>query len=225
VGHGVVPGTSDICERLKIIKHILTDPNTEYDKFFPHSFTLETPRVLLRLVLPQDYEVFLQLSKDKEIWTYFTKDLSDEQELANWLQQLFSEREQGTAMPFTIIDKHTNEVCGSTSYLNISFYDKRLEIGNTWLGASFIGTGVNREAKFALLSFAFEVMKMERVEIKTDNLNERAKAALLKVGMKPEGVLRSHMVVHDNRRRDTLYFSIIRSEWAERKMHFFPEML
>ncbi|HEX6426734.1 MAG TPA: GNAT family protein [Niastella sp.] len=203
----------------------MTAVKTEYQKFFPDHFTLETQRVLLRLVTPQDYELFLPLAKDKEIWKYFTKDLSDEQELKSWMQQLFIEREQEARMPFTVIDKHTNEVCGSTSYLNFSFYDKRLEIGHTWLGTSFIGTGVNRQAKFALLSFAFEVMKMERVEIKTDNLNERAKAALLKVGMKPEGVFRSHMQMHSNRRRDSIYYSILRSEWEERKIHFFPEML
>lgn len=198
---------------------------TDYQRFFPDNFTLETPRVLLRLTTPQDYDAFLPLSKDAEIWKYFAKDLSNGQELQNWMQQLFTERQQEVRMPFTIIDKHTHEICGSTSFLNISFYDKRLEIGHTWLGKPFIGTGVNREAKFALLSFAFEVMKMERVEIKTDNLNERSKAALLKVGMKPEGVLRSHMLVHGNRRRDTIYFSIIKSEWEERKLHFFPEML
>jgi RimJ/RimL family protein N-acetyltransferase len=198
---------------------------TEYQKFFPDHFTLETPRVLLRLMTMQDYEVFLPLSKDAEIWKYFVNDLSDEQELKNWMQQLLADRQQETRMPFTVIDKHTHEVCGGTSFLNISFYDKRLEIGSTWLGKPFIGTGVNREAKFALLSFAFEVMKMERVEVKTDNLNERAKAALLKVGMKPEGVLRSHMQMHSNRRRDSIFFSIIRSEWEERKQHFFSEML
>lgn len=198
---------------------------TDYQRFFPDNFTLETNRVLLRLATPEDYEVFLPLTKDKETWKYFTKDLSDEQELKDWMQQLFREREQESKMPFTVIDKHSNEVCGSTSYLNFSFYDKRLEIGSTWLGPSFLGTGINRAAKFALLSFAFEVMKMERVEIKTDNLNERAKAALLKVGMKPEGVFRSHMLMHVGRRRDSIYYSIIRSEWEERKTHFFPEML
>src|SRR5215213_6058520 len=198
---------------------------TDYKKFFPDTFTLETTRVLLRLVTPDDYPVFLPLTKDKETWKYFTKDLSDEQELKDWMQQLFKEREQESRMPFTVIDKHSNEVCGSTSYLNFSFYDKRLEIGHTWLGPSFMGTGINRQAKFVLLSFAFEVMKMERVEIKTDNLNERAKSALLKVGMKPEGILRSHMLMHDGRRRDSIYFSILRSEWQERKVHFFPELL
>lgn len=198
---------------------------TDYQKFFPDHFTLETPRVLLRLMTQQDFDALLPLTKNKEIWKYFPNDLSNEQEFSNWMQKLFSERTQEVRMPFVVIDKHSNELCGCTSYLNISFYDKRLEIGSTWLGTSFVGTGVNREAKFALLSFAFEVMKMERVEIKTDNLNERAKAALLKVGMKPEGVLRSHMLMHDNRRRDSIYFSILKSEWEERKLHFFPEML
>lgn len=198
---------------------------TEYQKYFPDHFTLETPRVLLRLMTPADYEAFLPLAKDKDIWKYFPQDLSHEQELSNWIQKLLSEREIGLRMPFTVIDKHSNEIVGSTSYLNISLYDKRLEIGSTWLGTSFIGTGVNRQAKFALLSFAFEVMKMERVEIKTDVLNERARAALLKVGMIPEGILRSHMLMHSNRRRDTIYFSIIRSEWEERKLSFFPEMI
>lgn len=198
---------------------------SEYQKFFPDHFTLETTRVLLRLMTPQDHEAFLPLSKDREIWKYFTKDLSAEQELTDWMQQLYNERTQETRMPFTVIDKHSNEVCGCTSFLNISFFDKRLEIGSTWLGTSFIGTGVNRQAKFVLLSFAFEVMKMERVEVKTDNLNERSKAALLKVGMKPEGVFRSHMLMHDGRRRDSIYFSMLRSEWQERKVHFFPEML
>jgi RimJ/RimL family protein N-acetyltransferase len=85
--------------------------------------------------------------------------------------------------------------------------------------------GVNMPAKFALLSYAFEVMKMERVEAKTDFLNERAKAGLLKIGMKPEGVLRSHMLMPGNRRRDSIYYSIIREEWPERKQSFFSQFM
>jgi N-acetyltransferase len=203
----------------------MTIEKSAYQRFFPEGFTLETPRVLLRLIKPEDYEVFKTLAKPREIWTYFSKDLGDEAELRKWFDSLFTERAAETRMPFTVIDKHTNEICGSTSYLNISWFDNRLEIGSTWLGTSFMGTGVNRPAKFALLSYAFEVMKIDRVEVKTDNLNERSKAALLKVGMIPEGVLRSHMQVHSNRRRDTLYFSIIRGEWEERKQHFFPDMI
>jgi RimJ/RimL family protein N-acetyltransferase/catechol 2,3-dioxygenase-like lactoylglutathione lyase family enzyme len=197
----------------------------EYDKFFPPTFTLETQKMLLRLMQPGDYEPLLALAQDRSIWQYFTKDLGEAKEMKLWMAELLQERAMRKRFPFTIIDKGTNTVCGSTSYLNISMYDKRLEIGSTWLGTPYIGTGINRHAKFALLSYAFEVMKMERVEIKTDNLNERSKAALLKVGMIPEGVHRSHMLMPEGRRRDSLYFSIIRSEWEERKYQFFMDML
>jgi N-acetyltransferase len=197
---------------------------TPYAKFFPSHFTLETPRALLRLMQEEDLDVYNDLASSKDTWKYFTKDLSDPNEMKNWIQDALHERVLEKRMPFTVIDKDTQEICGSTSYGNISFYDKRVEIGWSWLAPQFLGNGVNRHAKFALLSFAFEVMKMERVEIKTDNLNERAKAALIKVGMKPEGILRNHMQMHSGRRRDTIYFSIIASEWSERKENFFSEL-
>jgi RimJ/RimL family protein N-acetyltransferase len=200
------------------------DPMAEYRKFFPATFSLETPRVVLRLISQQDIEHFSRITKDKEIWKYFTRDLSDDVTLERWVEEAWAERANGKRMPFTIIDKDTKNICGSTSYGNISFYDKRVEIGWSWLGTEYIGTGVNRHAKFALLSFAFEVMKMERVEVKTDNLNERAKAALLKIGMKPEGVLRSHMQMHSDRRRDSIYFSILKNEWENVKAFFFADL-
>ena len=202
-----------------------TPVKSEYGTYFPSAFTLETPRVLLRLLAPEDVKQLAALGKDKQIWTWWTKELTDEQSMKEWIEESLKERTQEKRMPFTVIDKDGYTVAGSTSYLNISFYDKRLEIGSTWLGTSFIGTGLNRHAQFALLCYAFEVMQMERVEVKTDNLNERAKAALLKVGMKPEGIFRSHMLMHGNRRRDSIYFSIIKDEWPERKESFFVDLL
>jgi N-acetyltransferase len=198
---------------------------TDYQRFFPDSFTLETPRVLLRFITPDDYESLLPLTKEKALWTYFRNDLSDENGFKSWIETLWREKQEEKRAPFILIDKHTNEVCGSASYKSISFPDKRIEIGSVWLGTAFMGTGIIRPVFFALFSYAFEVMKMERVEVRVDNLNERAKAAYLKVGMIPEGILRSVDVVHGNRRRDVLYFSILRSEWEERKQSFFSEML
>lgn len=203
----------------------LMDPIAEYKKFFPPSFSLETPRVILRLLDPADIAHLSILTKDKEIWKYFTKDLSEDSSLEQWIAEALAERGAGKRMPFTILDKDAKTICGSTSYGNISFFDKRVEIGWSWLGTEYIGTGVNRHSKFALLSFAFEVMKMERVEVKTDNLNERAKAALLKIGMKPEGVLRSHMQMHSNRRRDSIYYSILKEEWGDVKALFFGDLV
>lgn len=198
--------------------------NSEMDVFFPPGFQLETPRVMLRAMQPEDLEIYKGLSNDPDIWKFFTKDLSDHREMELWVKEALAEKTQKKKMPFTVFDKDTKLICGSTSYGNFSFFDNRVEIGWTWLGKEFIGMGVNRQAKFALLSYAFEVMKMERVEIKTDFLNERAKSALLKIGMKPEGVLRSHMQMHSNRRRDTIYFSIIKNEWQEKKENFFADL-
>lgn len=197
----------------------------EFDRFFGRGLELETPRVLLRKMKAEDLEEFKELITDENTWKYFSKDLSQPAEMESWINEALHSYDQKTRVPFTIIEIDTGRICGTTSYGNISFYDKRIEIGWTWLGNEFIGSSINRHAKFSLLSFAFEAMGMERVEIKTDNLNERAKAALIKVGMKPEGVLRSHMQMHSDRRRDSIYFGMIREEWEERKMSFFSDLM
>lgn len=199
--------------------------SSPYKKFFPSGFELETPRVRLRLMTANDYDALLPLTDSADIWKWFTKDLGTPEELRKWIDDALEEAEAEKRVPFVVIDKDTQQICGCTSYGNISFYDSRIEIGWTWLGKSYIGMGVNKSAKFALLSYAFEVMKMERVEIKTDVLNERSRAAILKIGMIPEGVLRSHQQMHSNRRRDTIYYSILKSEWPERKQSFFVDLI
>lgn len=198
----------------------------QFRKFFPQDFTIETLRVIISPMKPEHFEAFLPLTtKSPELWKYFTKDLSIESELKDWVNDAMEEKAEFKRMPFTIIDRDTKEICGSTSFGNISFFDKRVEIGWSWLAADYIGMGVNIAVKFALMSYAFEVMKMERVEAKTDFLNERAKAGLLKIGMIPEGVLRSHMQMPGNRRRDSAYYSMLKDEWKERKELFFSHLL
>ena len=194
---------------------------TDFEKFFPEDLILETDKVKLRKLKREDREYFLPIAQSKDIWTYFTKELNDPKEMATWVEDALLDYANARRMPFAIINKSTNEICGSTSFGNISFYDKRIEIGWSWLGNQFMSTGINRHAKFCLLQYAFETLKFERVEIKTDNLNERAKRALVKIGAKPEGVLRSHMQMHSNRRRDTIYYSILKNEWKELRQSVF----
>jgi RimJ/RimL family protein N-acetyltransferase len=197
----------------------------QFHQFFPEDFTLETLRVIISPMKMDHLNSFISLNRPSEIFKYFTKDLNDDAELQQWMHDAMKEKAEFRRMPFTITDRDTKQICGSTSYGNISFHDMRLEIGWSWLSADYIGMGVNMSVKFALLSYAFEVMKMERVEAKTDFLNERAKAGLLKIGMTPEGVLRSHMLMPGNRRRDSAYYSILKSEWHERKQLFFSHLL
>lgn len=196
-----------------------------FKKFFPEDFTIETQRAIIRPMVAEDFSAFLSLKRTPETFKYFTKDISIESELKQWVDDAISEKTEGKRMPFTITDRDTKEICGSMSYGNISFYDQRLEIGWSWLATDYIGMGVNMPVKFALLSYAFEVMKMERVEAKTDFLNDRAKAGLLKIGMQPEGVLRSHTLMPGGRRRDSAYYGILKDEWPERKKIFFSHLI
>ena len=185
---------------------------------------LETDKVLLRPLQHLDIASFSQIANDESLWKYFTFLLNDPLQLERWVEVALQEREEGKRIPFTIIEKASGNVCGSTSFGSISYYDKRIEIGWSWLGKQYQGTGINFHAKFSLLSYAFDVLDWERVEIKTDNLNERAKQGLRKIGAKEEGVLRSHMKMPLNRRRDSIYFSVLKREWPDIRNSIFKEI-
>src|SRR5215467_11806333 len=188
------------------------------------SLILETEKVLLRPIEEEDFDSFFKLAQDEEMWKYFTLNLADKGHLEKWMDAAFSDRAAGTRRPFTIINKNTGEVAGSSSMGNISYHDLRLEIGWSWLGKKFRNTGVNFHAKYSMLRYAFDELNFERVEFKTDVLNERAKQGLRKVGGKEEGVLRSHMTMWNNRRRDSIYFGVIRNEWFSLKESIFKDI-
>jgi N-acetyltransferase len=195
-----------------------------YSKYFPDSMSLETPRATLRIMQAADIPAFRELAIYPDTFKYFTRDLSVPADFDLWMDEAFQARAAQTRVPFTVLETGSGQVCGSTSLGNISFYDKRVEIGWSWLAPQFQGTGINRQAKFALLSYAFDVLKFERVEVKTDVLNGRARAALKKIGMVEEGVLRSHTLMHSNRRRDTIYYSILKNEWTEVRDKYFQNI-
>jgi RimJ/RimL family protein N-acetyltransferase len=191
----------------------------------PVTITLETRRALLRPIERADQPVFLELAKqDPSMWEYFSLNLADEMQLTQWMDTAFKEQAAGTRRPFTIIDKGSNEIAGSMSMGNISYYDQRLEIGWSWLGKEFRSTGLNKHAKFAMMCFAFEELKFERVEFKTDVLNERARKGLQKVGGVEEGILRSHMKMWNNRRRTSVYYSVLKDEWPQLRRTIFADI-
>ena len=185
---------------------------------------LETDKVLLRPLQHFDIASFTPITKDASVWKYFTLLLDDPSQLQQWVETALQEREEGKRIPFSIIEKATGNICGSTSFGSISYFDKLIEIGWSWLAKQYQGTGINFHAKFSLLSYAFDVLDWEKVEIKTDDLNERAKQGLRKIGAKEEGVLRSHMQMPLNRRRDSVFFSILKNEWPLIRNSIFKEI-
>lgn len=192
-----------------------------YSNYFPDSMVLETTMATLRIMQPADVDAFRSIAVYPETFKYFTRDLSVADDFDKWIDEAFEARRARNRVPFTVLETGTNVICGSTSLGNISFYDRRAEIGWSWLAPQFQGTGINKHAKFMLLSFCFDILKFERVEVKTDVLNLRARAALKKIGMTEEGVLRSHTLMHSGRRRDTIYYSILRTEWPEVTERYF----
>jgi RimJ/RimL family protein N-acetyltransferase len=191
----------------------------------PPGLILETDRVLLRPVQESDFEIFFQLAQDNEMWSFFTLNLANKEHLQKWMKAAFDDKEANTRRAFTIIDKTTDQITGSSSIGNISYHDLRLEIGWSWMGKNFRGTGVNVHAKYSMLRYAFEALNFERVEFKTDVLNERARQGLRKIGGKEEGILRSHMTMWNNRRRDSIYFSVIKNEWPILKETIFKDII
>ncbi|GAB3224400.1 GNAT family N-acetyltransferase [Algoriphagus aestuariicola] len=170
---------------------------------------LEDSRIRLAPMKAEDLPLLQPIALDAEMWTYFTYDLSIPKEMEKWAEPHF----KAERLQFTVVDKESGKVAGATAFGNYSPRDERIEIGWTWLGRDFQGTGINQAMKKLMLNYCFGTMRLKRVEIKTDVLNIPARKALLKLGAIEEGILRSHTLLTHGRRRDTIYYSFIEGEW------------
>ena len=178
-------------------------------------YILEDERALLRPMKQEDFANLLPISlNEPDTWKYSLLNASGEEGLKNYINIALQAKESGKEYPFIVFDKKTNKYAGSTRFYDINLPYKTLQLGYTWYGKEFQGTGLNKHCKFLLLSFAFEKMGMERVEFRADNNNERSIAAMKSIGCKVEGVLRNHQPTRDaGIRRDSIILSIIKDEW------------
>lgn len=140
-------------------------------------------------------------------------DVNSVKDMQNWVREILSRAEKGTDLPFVVIHITSGRVAGATRYLNIMPKDRGLEIGGTWYGLEFQRTAVNTECKYLLMRHAFETLGYIRVQLKTDSRNERSQKAIERLGAVKEGVLRNHMILPDGRYRDSVFYSVIDSEW------------
>jgi RimJ/RimL family protein N-acetyltransferase len=170
---------------------------------------LEDERVLLRPMTREDLPLLQPVVADPELWVYYPYDLGAPGALERWAEPHFA----GERLQFTVIEKSSGRAAGATAFGNYSPRDQRIEIGWTWLGKEFQGTGINPAMKRLMLNYCFDTLKLKRVEIKTDVLNMPARMALVKLGAVEEGVLRSHTLMTNGRRRDTIYYSFLEGEW------------
>jgi RimJ/RimL family protein N-acetyltransferase len=175
--------------------------------------TLRGSVVALEPMRMDHVDALTRVGLDPELWRWIPSSVSSAEEMRGYVATALDEQRRGVSLPFVIIARGTEQVVGSTRYGNIDLANRRLEIGWTWVTATHQRTAVNTEAKLLLLTHAFERLQVNRVELKTDALNLKSRAAITRLGAIEEGTLRKHLVTSTGRIRDTVYFSIIDTEW------------
>ncbi len=181
---------------------------------FTKKIILEDKRVILRPLENTDFENLLRFSlTEPELWQYSLIQASNEHGLKKYLNQAVDAREAKKEYPFIVFDKLTKDYAGCTRFYDIQLANRCLQLGYTWYGKQFQGTGLNKHCKFLLLEYAFEKMGMERVEFRADSENKRSIAAMKSIGCQAEGILRSTGLRPDGKRRDSIVLSMLREEW------------
>jgi RimJ/RimL family protein N-acetyltransferase len=190
---------------------------------FKEEIILENNRVKL-VPFSKKYEAELRkIIIDEDI--SFVVRCKTTEDVSHYVEKMLVKRQENVLYPFIIIDKQTHEVAGSTSFGHIHPDNKRLEIGWTWYGQPFRGTGLNKACKFELLKFAFEQMLFRRVQLSADIDNIRSQKAILKLGTTREGLFRSNYINALGESRDDVYFSMVYTEWESIKQTNFNEFL
>lgn len=175
--------------------------------------TLEGPRVRLAPMTLAHLDELCAVGLDGELWRWIPTAATSRDDMRRYVETALQWEAAGSALPFVIVDRPSGKILGSTRLANIDKANRRLEIGWTWITPSWQRTHVNSEMKYLLLRHAFETLGCLRVELKTDALNEKSRRAILRIGATQEGIFRKHMICWDGRLRDTVYYSILDSEW------------
>ncbi|AOI86266.1 GNAT family N-acetyltransferase [Burkholderia cepacia] len=181
-------------------------------------------RVELRPLERSDRQALLDAAADGRLWNLTVTVVPGPDTIDAYIDTALQGRSAGTVMPFTIVDRASGRVIGSTRFWKIDRKNRKLEIGHTWLSESAQRTRANTEAKWLLLGYAFDVLQCVRVQFTTDELNEKSRAAILRLGAKQEGIVRHERIMPDGRKRNSVRFSIIDDEWPEVRVRLMAKL-
>jgi N-acetyltransferase len=179
--------------------------------------TLEGKLIRLESLSIQHLDGLCEIGLDEDLWRLIPTQIRNREDMKRYIETALNEKSRGVSLPFATILKERDKVIGSTRFGNIDVNNLRAEIGWTWLTKHYQRTYANSEAKLLMLTHAFETWKCNRVEFKTDALNDQSRKAILRLGATQEGIFRQHLVCESGRLRDSVYFSIIDSEWVDVK--------
>ncbi|MGO9308329.1 MAG: GNAT family N-acetyltransferase [Spirochaetia bacterium] len=195
------------------VRFTTLEPRPRPDEYEP---VLTGAAVRLEPMREAHVDALCRIGLDPEITRYTPVQVRSREQMAAWVREAVEGRTAGNAIPFVTVLSQAGSpetVVGSTRFMSIDPRNRRMEIGATWIGVRWQRTRVNTEAKYLMLHHAFEELRCLRVEFKTDSLNERSRAALLRIGAVQEGVFRSHVITAEGRIRHSVYFSITAEEW------------
>ena len=183
---------------------------------FKEKYQLENERILVRPLEHTDFKNLIHFAlNEPELWEYSLQKGSGVEGLKTYIDTAITNRKKENSYPFIVFDKKTNSYTGSTRFYDIQLTNKSLQLGFTWYGKDYQGTGLNKNCKYLLLEFAFEEMNMERVEFRADFQNKKSIAAMKSIGCIEEGVLRKNFVKPSGERRDSIVLSILKKEWLD----------
>ncbi|HXG85165.1 MAG TPA: GNAT family protein [Pyrinomonadaceae bacterium] len=175
---------------------------------------LESELVRLEPLRLEHLPDLCEIGLDESIWLWTANVVRTESDMRRYIETALEEFKRKVSLPFVTIDKVSNKIVGSTRFGNIDVKNRRAEIGWTWINPRRQRTFINTEAKRLMLAHAFETWHCVRVELKTDVLNEKSRNAIRRLGAIEEGILRRHAITGAGRIRDTVYYSILDSEWS-----------
>jgi len=194
-------------------------------KILQSEIILENEKVLLIPFESKRNTELKDIIFDDEIWKYMGMYVRNDKDFENYIKNTLQQKADGICYPFLIIDKATNKVAGSTRYGYLNHSSQKCEIGWTWYGKKFQGTGLNKACKYELLNFGFEKIQFRRIQFSADLENTRSQKAIEKLGAVKEGVFRNNYVDSDGKSKDDVYFSIILEEWQNTKRNNFREFV
>lgn len=183
---------------------------------FTEKYILENDFVLLRPLEVTDKELLIEFGiNEPEIWRFNINGGNGKENFEHYFDTAIKQFRDKNQYPFIVFDKRNNQYAGMTRFYEISNEFKRLDIGFTWYGKKFQGTGLNKNCKYLLLEFAFDKLEMIRVGLGANSKNERSINAMKSIGCKVEGILRQYSRDADGNIIDTIKLSILKNEWDE----------
>ena len=184
---------------------------------YARPITLYGKRIRLEPMRAEHLPALTAAGAFQELWKWTSTYAHTPDSMREYVASALGDAREGRAIPFVTVDRASGRIIGSTRFANFDHANRRVEIGWTWITPSFQRTHVNTEAKYLMLCHAFQKWECVRVELKTDVLNDKSRNAMLRMGASEEGILRKHMLTYSGRWRDTIYYSILDTEWPEVK--------